>query len=97
MPHSLRVTGQRYVAPEEVQVRIRDFMQAFCGALRQKYGIDGDAYLNSKGQLVCDERGWRHGSVGTDMLDAKPSAEKVRVMRFMEQLNSYVMELEGHK
>jgi hypothetical protein len=74
-----------------IVVPLRDVQDAYLEALRRHYSIPGDAYLDDKGRMVCDERGWRHGSVGTDILDANPSEEVVKALQFIALMKTYTM------
>lgn len=56
-------------------------MEATCTIIRHHLCIPHDAYLDSKGRLVCDERDHRHGSVSEDLLDPEPSAEILEGLR----------------
>jgi len=54
--------------------------------------IDSDAYIRqSDGWLVCEERNWRHGSVGTDVLDKNPSAQVVAVLTKIDELKELLL------
>lgn len=75
-----------------VSVNLRDAVDQFNYALKRKFDIYPDAYLKN-GMICCDERGWRHRSIGTEILKEKPTEEEIEVMRFIDQAYTMLQKL----
>lgn len=82
---SIRLKGFRR-EDVEVTVSFRDLVEGVCAELRQRYKIPGDARLSPEGWMVCDERDWRHGSVGTDILSKEPTPDQVAGLKMLKEL-----------
>lgn len=91
----ITIKGVEYTStPRNVQITFRELVAAVDAHLRAAAEIPADAYLNTRNQLVCDDSEWRHGSVGTEILDVNPSVEQVSILKFLTKLNSYMIKYE---
>lgn len=77
----------------DVNVSLRDLAGAISYEIRKHHNIDSDAYVDSKNRLVCDDRNWRHGSIGTDILKENASDTDIKVLNFLSELSNYVYEI----
>ena len=61
-------------------------------AVRKILKVDSDAYIRKEdGWLVCEERNWRHGSVGTDVLDRNPPENVVKLLTLVDELKDLLL------
>lgn len=87
----VRIKGiHRIEQAVEIKVSFNELAEHVEFEIKRRHNIASDGRLDSQGRIVCDERGHRHGSIGTDTLDEKPSVEQVNALQFIKQLNDYV-------
>ena len=88
----MQITGTKTTHEKvNIQLEIGEIFNALSMELRRRYCIPSDAYIDKEtGYMVCDERNWRHGSVGTDILDKVPSSDKIAVLEALADMRSVI-------
>lgn len=88
------ITGlERSTRSVKLEVDLKTIFASMELDVKRRLKIDSDAYLNSSNQLVCDERDWRHGSVGQDMLNPNPDEYVVYVLSNLDNLREIINKL----
>ncbi len=90
----MKITGtETTYRTVKLDVDLKLVFQAVEMEIKRRLKIDSDAYLNSHNQVVCEERDWRHGSVGVDMLDANPDEYVVYFLSNISNLRNIINKL----
>lgn len=85
----IELCGDAVMRPtHEISVHYSALIRHLEQFLRARLDVPLDAYLDKSGQMVCDDRDRRHGSISTVVLNAQPNPDQLTFFRLRAELDA---------